>query len=131
MDVTYMDSNTVTKKMRDDSGDDGSDVFEEGCLRIEHGNYYIACDGRTIRLARKEFLILSRLARSPERIVSSQDIWRYAWGEASVLNPRSLHVHIHKIRHLLAPFCVKIETMPHVGYCLKMVPGLRLGQEEA
>jgi DNA-binding response OmpR family regulator len=120
-----MDSDTTKKELKEQQSDGCNDVYEDGCLRIEHNSYYIACDGRTIRLARKDFLILSRLARSPERIVSSQDIWRYAWGEAAVFNPRSLHVHIHKIRHLLAPFCVKIETLSHVGYCLKAVSDLR------
>lgn len=114
-----MDSDTEIKKMSSYPNNDNNDVYEDGCLRIEHGNYYIACEGRTIRLAPKDFLILSRLARSPERIVSSEDIWQYAWGDATAFNPRSLYVHIHKIRHLLAPFCVKIETLSSVGYCLK------------
>jgi two-component system alkaline phosphatase synthesis response regulator PhoP len=120
-----MDSDTATKKMQGQRSEDCNDVYEDGCLRIEHSSYYIACDDRTIRLARKDFLILSRLARSPGRIVASEDIWRYAWGEAAVFNPRSLHVHIHNIRHLLAPFCVKLDTMPGVGYCLRAESNLR------
>jgi two-component system, OmpR family, alkaline phosphatase synthesis response regulator PhoP len=121
-----MASGTTEKELQEQQSNSCNDVYVDGCLRIEHSNYYIACDSRTIRLARKDFLILSRLALSPERIVSSEDIWRYAWGEAVVFNPRSLYVHIHKIRHLLAPFCVKIETLSHVGYCLKGASNLRL-----
>jgi len=98
--------------------DDSNDVYDDGCLRIEHNSYYIACDGNMISLARKEFLIISRLARSVERIVPSEEIWRYAWGGDAAFNAQSLRVHIHRIRHNLAPFCVKIESLIHVGYRL-------------
>ena len=40
------------------------DVYDDGYLRIEHHNYYVACGGQALRLPRTEFLILSRLARS-------------------------------------------------------------------
>jgi DNA-binding response OmpR family regulator len=105
--------------------DDNNDVYDDGCLRIEHNSYYIACDGNMISLARKEFLIISRLARSAERIVPSEEIWRYAWGESAVFNAQSLRVHIHRIRHNLAPFCVKIESLIHVGYRLTRTSNLR------
>jgi DNA-binding response OmpR family regulator len=102
--------------------DDSNDVYDDGLLRIEHKSYYIACNGSMISLARKEFLIISRLARSPDRIVTSEEIWRYAWGESVQYNAQSLRVHIHRIRHTLAPFCVKIESMINVGYRLTTTP---------
>lgn len=102
--------------------EDSPDVYDDGCLRIEHNSYYIACDGNMIALARKEFLIVSRLARSVERIVPSEEIWRYAWGEQATFNAQSLRVHIHRIRHNLAPFRVKIESMVKVGYRLTTAP---------
>jgi DNA-binding response OmpR family regulator len=106
--------------------DDNHDVYDDGCLRIEHKSYYIACNGNMISLARKEFLIISRLARSAERIVPSEEIWRYAWGESAAFNAQSLRVHIHRIRHNLAPFCVKIESLVHVGYRLTTTPNLNI-----
>jgi DNA-binding response OmpR family regulator len=100
------------------SSDDSNDIYDDGYLRIEYDHYYIACNGKRISLTRKEFLILSRLARSAERIVPSEELWRYASGEQAVFNAQSLRVHIHRIRHNLAPFCVKIESLIHVGYRL-------------
>jgi DNA-binding response OmpR family regulator len=54
------------------------DVYDDGYLRVEHQNYYVSCGGQILKLPRTEFLILSRLARTPERIVRSEDLWEYA-----------------------------------------------------
>lgn len=93
-------------------------IFDNGLLRVEHENYYIACGGQPLQLPRKEFLIMSRLARNPERIVPSEDIWRHAWGRQAAFNAESLHVHIYRLRRRLEPFGLHIETMVNVGYRL-------------
>ena len=95
-----------------------ADVYDDGRLRVEHDNYYVACDGHHLRLPRKEFLILSRLARNPERIVPAEELWRHGWGEHAGFNPDSLHVHIYRLRRRLAPFGRHIDTMVSVGYRL-------------
>jgi len=98
------------------------DVYDDGRLRVEHENYYASVGGRVLKLPRKEFLILSRLARNPERIVLSEDIWRHAWGERAPFNSESLHVHIYRLRRRLVPFGLQIETMVNVGYRLMPAP---------
>lgn len=95
-----------------------NDVYDDGYLRVEHNNYYVACKGQAISLPRTEFLILSRLIRSPERIVSSVELWRHAWGSTKPLNPESLHVYIYRLRNKLAPYHLRIDTMVNVGYRL-------------
>ena len=100
-----------------------AEVYDDGHLRIEHDNYYVACDGHLLRLSRKEFLIISRLARNVERIVSAEDIWRHAWGVQAAFNARSLHVHIYRLRRHLAPFGLHIDTMVSVGYRLSRDEG--------
>src|SRR5262245_50219078 len=97
-------------------------VYDDGYLRIEHENYYVACGGRMISLPRKEFLILSRLARTAGRNIVSEDIWRSAWGSAA-FNARSLRVHISRLRHNLEPYGIRIESMVGVGYRLS-IPSL-------
>jgi DNA-binding response OmpR family regulator len=97
------------------------DVYDDGYLRVEHKNYYVACDGQAIRLPRTEFLIISRLARSAERIVSAEDLWQYAWGADKPLNSESLHVYIYRLRNKLLPYKLSIDTMINVGYRLLVV----------
>lgn len=95
-----------------------NDIYDDGYLRVEHRNYYVSCAGQSLRLPRTEFLIFSRLARSPERIVTADELWQYAWGSAKPLNTESLHVYIYRLRHKLVPFSLSIETMVNVGYRL-------------
>jgi DNA-binding response OmpR family regulator len=47
------------------------DVYDDGHLRIEHDSYYVSMQGTPVCLSRKEFLILSGLARRFGRIVPS------------------------------------------------------------
>lgn len=99
-------------------GTSDEDVYDDGYLRVEHRNYYAACAGVPIKLPRTEFLIFSRLARVPERIVTADDLWQYAWGKDKALNTESLHVYIYRLRNRLTPFNLSIDTMVNVGYRL-------------
>lgn len=96
------------------------DVYDDGYLRVEHKNYYVACGGQSLKLPRTEFLILSRLARSPERIVTAEELWEYAWGGDKPVNMESLHVYIYRLRNKLAASRISIDTMVNVGY--RMLP---------
>jgi two-component system alkaline phosphatase synthesis response regulator PhoP len=94
------------------------DVYDDGYLRVEHRNYYVACGGTPLKLPRTEFLIMSRLARTANRIVAAEDLWTSAWGSEKPLNTESLHVYIYRLRTKLAAFGIQIETMVNVGYRL-------------
>jgi two-component system KDP operon response regulator KdpE len=95
-----------------------SDVYDDGHLRVEHDNYYVACDGTPIKLPRTEFLIFSRLVRTPDRIVTSEALWASVWGPEKPLNSESLHVYIYRLRIKLGSFGLQIDTMVNVGYRL-------------
>ena len=99
-------------------GQSSEEVYDDGYLRVEHEAYYVACGGRSIKLPRAEFLLFSRMARSSERIVSSEDLWRNVWGDSKAVNYESLHVYIYRLRSRLAPYGILIETMINVGYRL-------------
>lgn len=94
------------------------DVYDDGYLRVEHGNYYVACNGVSLKLPRTEFLIFSRFVRTPNRIVTSDELWSSVWGANKPLNSESLHVYIYRLRAKLADFGLQIETMVNVGYRL-------------
>ena len=95
------------------------DVYDDGYLRVEHSNYYVSCGGREPTLSRKEFLVVSRLARGYGSPVAAADIWRRAWGEGIPFNAGTLRVHMHRLRRLLAPFGLRIESEAGVGYALR------------
>ncbi|MBC7796667.1 MAG: helix-turn-helix domain-containing protein [Pyrinomonadaceae bacterium] len=95
---------------------DADSVYDDGFLRVEHDNYYVACAGANIKLPRAEFLIISRLVKTPERFVASEELWQYAWNERKPFNGVSLHVYMYRLRKKFEPFNIKIETMVNVGY---------------
>jgi DNA-binding response OmpR family regulator len=97
------------------------DIYDDGYLHVEHNNYYITCGGQQLKLPRTEFLIFSRLVRTPERIVRSEELWEFAWGPGKPLNAESLHVYIYRLRNKIANFNVQIDTMVNVGYRLSLI----------
>ena len=107
---------SITQFRTDDQVPD--DVYDDGYLRVEHRNYYVSCGGVPLKLPRTEFLIFSRLARTPNRIVGVEDLWSSVWGTDKPLNSESLHVYIYRLRTKLADFGPQIETMVNVGYRL-------------
>jgi len=98
------------------------DVYDDGYLRVEHENYYLACGGQSISLPRTEFLLISRLVRSVERVVSAKELWQSAWGNKKPLNSESMHVYIYRLRTKLLPYKLQIDTLVNVGYRLLPPP---------
>lgn len=98
-------------------------VYDDGCLRVEHDNYYVTCNGEYVRLTRVEFLIFSRLVRSPERVVESTKLWRHVWGDSKPLNRTSLKAQVCRLRRLFEPYGLRIESMINVGYSISLRAG--------
>ena len=94
------------------------DIYDDGFLRVEHRNYYVAYAGTPIKLPRTEFLMFSRLMRTPNRVVAADELWSSVWGTDKPLNSESLHVYIYRLRAKLSDFGLQIETMVNVGYRL-------------
>lgn len=114
----HMARTEISLPVRENRDQSADEVYDDGHLRVEHQNYYVALDGRPLRLARTEFLIISRLARTPGRIVTAKELWSYAWGNDKPINSESLHVYIYRLRHKLAAYNLQIDTMVNVGYRL-------------
>lgn len=97
-----------------------SDVYDDGYLRVEHENYFVKCCNKPMNLPRTEFLILSRLVRTPGRTVKTAELWEYVWGTAKPVNAESLHVYIYRLRNKFADCNLTIDTMVNVGYRLTL-----------
>ncbi len=106
-----------------------ANIYDDGYLRVEHDNFYVACAGQRVHLSRTEFLLFSRLARNPERIIRSEELWHYAWGDDKPFNSESFRVFMHHLRNRFKPFGIQIETLVSVGYSLtpRITPEARTG----
>ena len=70
----------------------------------------MSCDGHSLKLPRTEFLILSRLARSADRIVPAEDLGS-APGVATNPSTWKPARYIYRLRNKLAPFKISLDTM--------------------
>jgi DNA-binding response OmpR family regulator len=111
-----MSAQEIMRTERENLIPTADEIYDDGFLRVEHRNYYVACGGVALKLPRTEFLIFSRLVRTPDRIVTSDDLWTSVWATNKPLNYESLHVYIYRLRVKLAEFGLQIETMVNVGY---------------
>jgi len=87
-----------------------------GTLELRRRSYSALLDGREVFFARKEFDLLALLAANPGRVFSRQELLRLIWGESQVVTPRTVDVHIAKIRAKLRHYAELIETVKNIGY---------------
>lgn len=72
-----------------------------------------------ILLTKKEFEILSIMAKSPNRIFSREDILGRVWEDDGYVLERTVDVHITRLRKKLGEFGKHIANRSGYGYCLE------------
>lgn len=94
-------------------------------LSMDLSTYKVMRGDKRIHLGPTEFKILQMLVQSPKVIFSRQQIIDYVWGAGMAIEPRTVDVHVNRLRSLVKlhkdeiPF---IKTVRSAGYCLNL-PG--------
>jgi DNA-binding response OmpR family regulator len=96
--------------------DAAASSYEDERLRIHFEDMHVRCDGLEVRLTRKEFALLSALARRPGRVATRQQLLDDVWGQQYYGDTRTLDVHIRRLRSKLGACGDSIETVVGVGY---------------
>jgi len=89
--------------------------YEDDQLTIDFSDIRVVCNGTRIKLTNKEFTLLSVLAKSPDRVVSRQQLLDNVWGYSYYGDARTLDVHIRRLRQKLGDCGECIETVVGVG----------------
>lgn len=92
-------------------------VFDDGALRIDPATFSVRYEGRDVRMTRKEFALLSELARNQGRVLTREVLLDRVWGVTYYGDSRTLDVHIRRLRQKLGNASV-IETVTGIGYRL-------------
>jgi two-component system alkaline phosphatase synthesis response regulator PhoP len=92
-------------------------VYAGGDLVIDPANYSVSCRGKEVRLTRKEFALLSELARNSGRVLTREVLLDRVWSMNYYGDSRTLDVHIRRLRQKLGDPTL-IETVTGVGYRL-------------
>ena len=88
--------------------------IEVGDLIIDRPSYSVKLNGDFIRLARKEFELLFYLADNPNKVINRDKLLAHIWGTDVQVIPRTVDVHIRKIREKIGIGYIK--TIKGVGY---------------
>jgi DNA-binding response OmpR family regulator len=90
--------------------------YEDGRLEVHFEDMHVSCEGAEVRLTRKEFALLSALARRPGKVATRNQLLDDVWGQQYYGDTRTLDVHIRRLRQKLGPCGECIETVVGVGY---------------
>ena len=92
-------------------------VFDNGSLRIDPSTFRVSYQDRDVRMTRKEFALLSELARNQGRVMTREILLDRVWGMNYFGDSRTLDVHIRRLRLKLGDPAL-IETVTGIGYRL-------------
>ena len=93
------------------------DVVEARGVRMDIERHEVSVDGRTVRLALKEFELLEMLLRNAGRVMTRGQLIDRIWGADYVGDTKTLDVHVKRLR-------TKIEADPGQPKVLLTVRGL-------
>jgi two-component system alkaline phosphatase synthesis response regulator PhoP len=83
-------------------------------LTLDRANYQVITDKKKFNLAKKEFDLLNYLMKNNDRVLSREEILANVWGSNVLVSPRTVDVHIRKIREKIGDSY--IQTVKSVGY---------------
>ena len=94
------------------------DVLTAGAIRIDDGNHRVYVNDCRVELAPREYRLLLFLLRHPNRVHSRTQLLSSVWGASGKVGPRTVDVHIRRLRSILEPFSLSryVQTVRGSGY---------------
>jgi DNA-binding response OmpR family regulator len=93
------------------------DNYRDAHLEVDFRRPALVIDARPITLTRKEYELISLLARNAGEIVPRDVLLMRVWGYGKEIRTRTLDVHIRRLRKKLGAYGEQyIETIFGVGY---------------
>ena len=89
-------------------------VIEIGQLIINRTNYSVNNNGVNLVMPKKEFELLSFLAKHPNKVFNRDELLEKVWGVDVYVVERTVDVHIRKLREKIPEHYIK--TLKGVGY---------------
>lgn len=96
--------------------DNSIQKYEDDKLTIDFEDMRVVCSGQEVKLTRKEFALLTNLAKNAGRVATRQNLLDNVWGYSYFGDTRTLDVHIRRLRQKLGDCGNCIETVVGIGY---------------
>ena len=94
-------------------------VYERGRLRIDFDSHEAWMGGKALELSLREFELLKFFVRNPNRVYDRLTILDLVWGNDTYVEPRTVDVHVRRLRLLVERDPANpelIHTVRGVGY---------------
>ena len=89
-----------------------------GSIVVDPERHLVSCDGETVALTAKEFLLLEYLMRHRGRVLSRDVLLTDVWGYRYTGGTRTVDVHVRRLREKLPPLTDALTTIKQFGYKL-------------
>lgn len=104
----------INALLKRENSDEAQDIIEIGGLIINRTQYAATFEGRALILPKKEFELLSYLAKNPNKVFNRDELLEKVWGSDVYVVERTVDVHIRKLREKIPEYYIK--TLKGVGY---------------
>lgn len=104
----------LRRKVKDDNP---AETYQFGALKIDVSTHEVSVQDRHIRLSPLEFKLLRFFITHQERVYSRDQLLDYVWGDEAYVEPRTVDVHIRRLREKIEPEGTKlVKTIRGAGY---------------
>lgn len=95
-----------------------SQVFTAEGIRIDNVSRRVTVDDTLVSLAPREYRLLLFLVSHPDRVFSREQLLIHVWDRDVAVGPRTVDVHIRRLRSMLEPFGYDgfLQTVRGSGY---------------
>ena len=97
-------------------------IYQVKNIKINPDSFEVSCNGKTIRLGKKEFQILYTLLQNPKKIFTKEDLYETVWKAPYLSGDNTLNAQLSNLRKKLAQVDESseyIETIWGLGVRLK------------
>ena len=91
-------------------------VLKWGDLVLDVQGFELRCDGRVCKLGPIEFKLLASLMAQPTRVHTRRHLLEKVWGGDTMVEERTVDVHVKRLRAGLGEAAFWIETVRGLGY---------------
>jgi DNA-binding response OmpR family regulator len=88
----------LLRRVRGAETDRPHEIYEKGRLWMDFDTYEVALEGRALRLTLREFELLKFFTLHPNRVFDRQQLLNLVWGPDVYVDPRTVDVHIRRLR---------------------------------
>ncbi len=106
------------RRARAPAADDAGELRRWRGLEVDVRRHRVSIDGTELSLRPLEFRLLALLLGEPGRLFSRDDILAEVWGADAEVAPRTIDVHVRRLRERLGAYGDAIETVHGFGYRL-------------